>query len=826
MAIKIQTVFLLGLALVSKPGFSEARAQLDIRTLKEARSELVVTDYTAEDRQLMADQAYLFIKNMYVHRELKINDFGVSADATSRLADVQKKAAEMTNEEFHKTMQKIFLDLRDHHTNYHAPLPLACSYVLAPLVLKDIEDQGERKIVVDRISNIFNGIPGDHTAAKIADEVTAINGIPMAEYLEKVKAESASANPDSMIAFGLMNVAIRSLADLPVPEEDTITYSLKGKDGTYEIESPLYALVNEPQCAAAMSQTDEARLASRVRHEMENPRNRVWRRLALPEKQALYGDDPLNDIARIRDIKTPNGKVTYMELFTFYPDDPNFSIEGLIHRMIEVLKIRQETSTGLIIDLRGNGGGAVKLAEEMVQIFTPATVEPMPVRMLPNELNLNMFLKSNGGVENGWSSDVKTAIENQSMYTKPRVLTTVHEANRFGQVWFKPVVVLTDATCYSACDLFAAGMQDQAQVKIVGVHDTTGAGGANVMEYDSFRAVFGDELSNNPFKKLPANQSMRVSWRQSLRTGKNAGKLIENYGVESDLVIRESKDDVGEHNSRKLLATVTNLISEMSPNFKSSIKLASKVRMENGSSALWEEDVKGIDTLDIVLDDKVLKTLEVSPEGERVAISLPDVTGNWNFKRFELIGRSKSETSFRVVRKIYWRGDDIQLTRKGIEEDLESEPKYIRSFASEGSDSDVWQVADGKLRVGQGPNYSPSIVTEAFIPLDVSKVSGNVTLLIDFKLQSEEGMDTFSILARDTDTGVETYLYTLDGTLDTRRAVPITIPNLGEKVEIVLEFESDENWNMTGPEIRKISIQGKSPSRFGSFLSGLFGPAR
>ena len=56
--------------------------------------------------------------------------------------------------------------------------------------------------------------------------------------------------------------------------------------------------------------------------------------------------------------------------------------------------------------------------------------------------------------------------------------------NDVGQVYQGPVVLVTDAQCYSACDIFAAGFQDHEIGPVLGVDANTGAGGANVVTHE------------------------------------------------------------------------------------------------------------------------------------------------------------------------------------------------------------------------------------------------------------------------------------------------------------------------------------------------------
>jgi hypothetical protein len=794
---------------------------LDMRPLKVARSDLKLKPYTAAEKKLLAEQALLFIENLYVHRELKIKDFGIGIDPVPALKALVAQAESIPDEELHSRLQQIFLNLRDNHTNYSAPLPLACSYVISPLMFTDATENGKEVILFDRVVRLFQKIPGDHTKAKKLDQLVSVDGIAIDKYMEKVRADGAGANKDAGTVFGLMTMAIRNLASLPIPEKDTIKYTLKGEDGkTYDIESPYYAIVNESSCVeSAKKEADGVRIGETK--DMEHPTVRLYRKYVAPEMPRKFDDDPLEEIAKFIDIDTPAGKLTVVQLFTFMPEQA--SVESLIHRMRTELIKRQDASNGLIVDVRNNGGGAIKLSEEMLQLFTPSAIQPTEVRLLPNKLNLNMFLKSNGEQENAWTSDIRKGIASHTPYTTPRVLTTPHEANRSGQVWFKPVVVLTNGSCYSACDLFAAGMQDHGAATIIGTHAATGAGGANVMEYRSFRAVFGENVIDNPFKKLPGGQSMRVSWRQTVRVGKHAGELIEDAGIKPDIVVRSTKADLARGESFAVMKKIHETIDEMRPRFLAKTRLASSARMANGATAKWTEAVSGVDTVEVHLDGEVLETYHVATTGENLAIEVDHVRGNWESRRFELVGKIKNETAFRVVREIFWRGSDVAVTKAGIREDLSGqELKYFKTWTSAGGQDDGWQLEQNILRVGQGPKYASTVTTETFVPLDVSKLKGQVALAIKFNLQSEDTMDIFSIIARNADTGEEQYLYSFDGTFGVDQEVLVPMPRLGDKFEIVLEFESDENWNMAGPEITSLGVvKMQEDSPFKKFFSNL-----
>jgi C-terminal processing protease CtpA/Prc len=105
---------------------------------------------------------------------------------------------------------------------------------------------------------------------------------------------------------------------------------------------------------------------------------------------------------------------------------------------------------------------------------------------------------------------------------------------------------VSDALCYSATDLFAAGFQDHQIGPVLGVDPNTGAGGANVWEYGDLR----DNLVGTRYelKNLPSNSNMRVAIRRNVRVGDRAGTPVEDLGIIPDILYDMSRRDLLEEN--------------------------------------------------------------------------------------------------------------------------------------------------------------------------------------------------------------------------------------------------------------------------------------
>jgi hypothetical protein len=88
-----------------------------------------------------------------------------------------------------------------------------------------------------------------------------------------------------------------------------------------------------------------------------------------------------------------------------------------------------------------------------------------------------------------WFASIEQSVETGAAFS-PRSRSPPRDgANAIGQRYFGPVVLITDARCYSATDIFAAGFQDHGIGPVLGVDDNTGAGGANVWTHGLLKAL-------------------------------------------------------------------------------------------------------------------------------------------------------------------------------------------------------------------------------------------------------------------------------------------------------------------------------------------------
>jgi C-terminal processing protease CtpA/Prc len=80
----------------------------------------------------------------------------------------------------------------------------------------------------------------------------------------------------------------------------------------------------------------------------------------------------LPSVFRARKVTVNKVQYGHLRIFTFHVNDPDAFVAEFV-RLIEALP-----STGLIVDVRGNGGGHISAAEFTLQTLTPVTTLPSP----------------------------------------------------------------------------------------------------------------------------------------------------------------------------------------------------------------------------------------------------------------------------------------------------------------------------------------------------------------------------------------------------------------------------------------------------------------
>ncbi|WBQ02927.1 S41 family peptidase [Kribbella sp. CA-293567] len=589
---------------------------------------------TLGQRKLLIDQALLLLEQNYVHLQLKVAMHAVNPLQRLRVmrARIERQTAESMEAEwiFHRQMSSIFHSVRDLHTNYLLPVPFAGQLAFLPFLIEKCFDQtGEHYLITRTVTGY--AAPQFGPGA----EVTHWNGTPIARAVALNGAQFAGSNDAANLARGLESLTLRPLVIQSPPDEEWVTLSYLGLDGSaQELREQWKVTTNLPPMtdldalspASALMGLDldsdekaRAKKALYVGHVVELEGGRSSAQLSSPV--AAGGTDlptTMPGVFRAREAVTAHGTFGHLRIFTFSVTDPVAFRDEFV-RLAAALP-----QNGLIIDVRDNGGGHIYASEFTLQTLTPRHISPEPVQFVSTPLNLRICRRHKdnpSGIDLGpWFDSLDLATETGAAYSAAKPITPEDGANAIGQTYFGPVVLITDARVYSATDIFAAGFADHRIGRIIGVDDNTGAGGANVWTHGLLATLLNEPPPadpTSPYEALPNGANMRVSIRRTLRVGELSGTPVEDLGVRPDSTHQMTRRDLLEGNADLLDAAGAELAAMPNRRLDVATSLA-------GSTLTVDLTTEGLDRVDLYLDDRPISSEDLA--GAPLSINILEVT--------------------------------------------------------------------------------------------------------------------------------------------------------------------------------------------------------
>jgi hypothetical protein len=121
-------------------------------------------------------------------------------------------------------------------------------------------------------------------------------------------------------------------------------------------------------------------------------------------------------------------------------------VSGFVREFIRLLG--ELPPDGLAVDIRGNLGGAILASELGLQALTARPVEPEPAQFAATALNLRIC-RANESMA-AWLPSMEQALETGAAYSAAVPFTPQELLAEVPQSYFGPVILITDARCYSA----------------------------------------------------------------------------------------------------------------------------------------------------------------------------------------------------------------------------------------------------------------------------------------------------------------------------------------------------------------------------------------
>jgi hypothetical protein len=363
----------------------------------------------------------------------------------------------------------------------------------------------------------------------------------------------AGGNPAARFARGLESLTLRNAALSPLPAEDFVYLRVDGQEQDILVDWRV-----QPYADPLVPDDPAEANTPAGRHMGFSMRTEMVRRTKADSLQSPDGpDDPnidpldtgLGEEVKARIFKTTSGDFGHLRIYTFHTADGQ--VDGFLAKVRDLLA--KMPPDGLIVDVRGNGGGYIDAAEGLLGLLSARRVQPEPVQFINSALTYQLCGRSPDLAQ--WRASIAESAETGELYSARFPVSDVPVA---ANPYPGPVILITDALAYSATDMLAAGFQDNRLGWVLGVDDNTGAGGANVWSHRLLQAVW----SQGPFQPLPGNARLYVAMRRCLRVGRYDGRPVEDLGVFPDVSYRMTRDDVLEQN-RNLLNRAMNLLLDL-----------------------------------------------------------------------------------------------------------------------------------------------------------------------------------------------------------------------------------------------------------------------
>lgn len=440
--------------------------------------------YPLPDRHRIVKQLRLALSDFYVHLERKKSIYGF--DPVRALDLLAASVEAVSDGEFHQSIVELVARTRDRHLKFAGRTPFGLSAVL-PFTIERCWESGNAIYVVTEIAEGFTP-----ERLRVGARVTHWNGIAVERVIRLNANVFDGGNEAASLARSIEALTKRSLRLFGPPLEEWVDLRFHLQDGAYDErftwqgldvslvpptpslgrnftgfggDLELLYLRHARRVQFAPQSFDAAPVPSAASGEPGVPR--------------IIGKDPLDNFD-YGSVSTEHGTFGYVRLYSFHADKP----DDIVNSFISVLD--QLPKQGLIIDMRGNVGGYIAAGERVLQLFTPERITPTRCQFRVTPATRAMV----DAVDEfqPWRQSVAEAFATGEPYSQGYPIEgTDEDANRVGQRYFGPVVLISDALAFSTADVFAAGFMDHEIGRLICTDENMAAAGSNNWQWWAVR---------------------------------------------------------------------------------------------------------------------------------------------------------------------------------------------------------------------------------------------------------------------------------------------------------------------------------------------------
>ncbi|BBH52824.1 S41 family peptidase [Fluviispira sanaruensis] len=570
-------------------------------------------ELTLQEKKDLVSSVKTVFNEFYVNRNQKVIDYNYDA-----IAFANKLDENMDSENLLKSTMNIFFNVRDLHTGFTYPVPARCYSGGFPITVGLSYDEKygykERLIVSAKLTpslslpNASAQALADFEALSVGDEILTIRNIGIEGYEnQEIYANTAidiigkigrGSNPEAFKSRALQRLFSRNGRYIKIPEGNftlKVKRAIDGKIVKYTL--PWITYVSSEQICNDYFHKKSPNIDIGLDNNIENIYELNNKKNEETFVKDLYANNASNQNIVKYIAKYKRKSIAVIRINRFIPDgDFSYSdylvarkyIENEVNDIRKFILHNRSKIQGVLIDVRGNGGGFGSFPQLLANAFTHKFVSNLEMRPLVSKTNRDTFynlemsryyarLNTSDPMQTPHLSTVNEMdryladsnfsdqIQAKTLLLAPADRYDGDENDALPETYnkkdteilkavltIKPIAVLTNSNCYSACDVFVSLMKDYKIAKIFGTTKQTGGGGANVIEWKDFLTPVvvdeqGTKVSIIPNgSPLPRNSEIRFAWNKIVRpfAVKDYEKYIEGVGVVTDYVYRQTTQDL------------------------------------------------------------------------------------------------------------------------------------------------------------------------------------------------------------------------------------------------------------------------------------------
>ncbi|KAH9253417.1 hypothetical protein BASA81_008614 [Batrachochytrium salamandrivorans] len=518
---------------------------------------------------------------MWVNYYSKLEHHGAMTDPFPKIKRLRDNISTISNDEFFSSIKNASIQMRDSHSGISSPPPYSCFFTTTGLNFQLVE--GSKDIVNEPVVIVTSRSTDpvelklfgpDYSKISSGDFLHSLDGLSFAKWFDKYQSIlglGANVFAGHRYALDALNGVGGKYQALPTNNEIT--------EDCWAVSSNLYKNltgvtlpgtpappVSSTEVAGLTKRSDilsGAVMASKDQHGGMSlydggnkpeyfPNTLFKRETPLDAAGAPFVLNQTDIVSVSWGVWMPNSQnLGIIRLDNFIPvlnSTGQLDIPASIKVIRDLLTNELKDTNSLLIDLRGNYGGNYIYMSLLGQLFK-GDGKAMPLIMLKNNMTFNVRIRP----ADPHDSFVKAwyATSPQSRYSGLALHRDDSEFHLIGQAYFRPMAVLTNGRCYSACDGFASVVQDNALGTVFGEDGLTGGGGGGPVQLDPLmvaldpehftRMPFTDELTT---KNGKYSMQISISFATLVRTGLYDGQWVEDIGIKTEVVVRARISDI------------------------------------------------------------------------------------------------------------------------------------------------------------------------------------------------------------------------------------------------------------------------------------------